>query len=536
MLIVSCNVSDDKKYTLSLKLDSGIIEKVSFTNDGLYSICYADGKNLITQNGRVLRVNCTGCDRDRYILFDSSEDNMNRRVRIYFDQIKAIKDITPMDSYRIAIQHGFKGSIEEWLESLKGQTPVAGVDYWTEEDKEVLRKDIDAMVKSEIDAMGTDIEEAVKSVEESISTIENIKNEAAELVDKANEKIYEIQDKVEDKVSSSLVERLEGETDEEVIERIMEGKTANPGDRVVIKTFSESELKYIYTPYVYYDEWVPENSGNIDADNIIVKDNLTITGENGETVIINTAGKNVTEVITTVLTKEILPTIEQPEIVLTLLDSGEKEVGSVYTPSYTAELLPGSYSYGPDTDVKAIEWEITDSNGNTSNEPHGSFEPFVIMDHTNYTITAKVTHGMGKVPVTNTKNEYPEGQILSGEKTITSEPVTGFRTFFYGANIEPIELDSENIRADLVNGGRTIPDEFYIDIPEGTTQVVIALFDRSVISVNDTNAFGLDIVSCFAFSEMHIEGMSGYISNLYKIYVYSPATSLGSNKYKVTIE
>ena len=41
-------------------------------------------------------------------------------------------------AYEIALEHGFEGTEEEWLESLKGEpghTPEKGVDYFTEEDK-----------------------------------------------------------------------------------------------------------------------------------------------------------------------------------------------------------------------------------------------------------------------------------------------------------------------------------------------------------------------------------------------------------------
>lgn len=45
------------------------------------------------------------------------------------------------DSYAIAVANGFVGTVDEWLESLKGEpgapgkTPVKGVDYFTPSDK-----------------------------------------------------------------------------------------------------------------------------------------------------------------------------------------------------------------------------------------------------------------------------------------------------------------------------------------------------------------------------------------------------------------
>lgn len=45
-------------------------------------------------------------------------------------------------AYEIALDHGFEGSEEEWLESLNGTDgykPVKGTDYWTETDKAEIK-------------------------------------------------------------------------------------------------------------------------------------------------------------------------------------------------------------------------------------------------------------------------------------------------------------------------------------------------------------------------------------------------------------
>lgn len=59
-----------------------------------------------------------------------------------------------INAYDIAVKNGFEGTEEEWLASLKGEkgdpgekgedgyTPVKGVDYYTEEDKEGLAKEV----------------------------------------------------------------------------------------------------------------------------------------------------------------------------------------------------------------------------------------------------------------------------------------------------------------------------------------------------------------------------------------------------------
>ena len=43
-----------------------------------------------------------------------------------------------IDAYGVAVKNGFKGTVEEWLASLKGEkgdSPVKGIDYFTETEK-----------------------------------------------------------------------------------------------------------------------------------------------------------------------------------------------------------------------------------------------------------------------------------------------------------------------------------------------------------------------------------------------------------------
>lgn len=48
-----------------------------------------------------------------------------------------------LSAYALAVKHGFKGTEEEWLESLKGYIPERGVDYWTDADIQRLDNYID---------------------------------------------------------------------------------------------------------------------------------------------------------------------------------------------------------------------------------------------------------------------------------------------------------------------------------------------------------------------------------------------------------
>ena len=119
--IISCQVLENKSYRVAVTLGNGRLENLVITSDGLYSIYYIrDGKS-INHTGRITNiVQNKAIPKNNYIVFDHSEDNSNRRERIYFYQIQHINDVTPNDAYRIALKHGFVGTVEDWLESMRG--------------------------------------------------------------------------------------------------------------------------------------------------------------------------------------------------------------------------------------------------------------------------------------------------------------------------------------------------------------------------------------------------------------------------------
>lgn len=121
MPIISAEVIDKKNYRVTMTLGHGMMENVVITDDGLYSVYYIQNGASINHTGRIINVvqNRT-IPSNSYILLDWSEDNSNRKERIYFHQIQLIKDITPNDAYQIALKHGFVGSVTDWLESLAG--------------------------------------------------------------------------------------------------------------------------------------------------------------------------------------------------------------------------------------------------------------------------------------------------------------------------------------------------------------------------------------------------------------------------------
>ena len=121
MPIISVNPIDKKIYRVTVTLGHNMVENLVVSDDGLYSIFYIHNGMSHNHTGRILNVvqNNT-MPQNSYVLFDWSADNHNRRERVYFHQIQNIKDVTPNDAYQIAIKHGFVGSVEDWLESMRG--------------------------------------------------------------------------------------------------------------------------------------------------------------------------------------------------------------------------------------------------------------------------------------------------------------------------------------------------------------------------------------------------------------------------------
>lgn len=56
-------------------------------------------------------------------------------------------------AYDIYVENGGILTEEEWLNSLKGEpgdTPIKGVDYWTEEDKAIIEKDMKSYIDNQL--------------------------------------------------------------------------------------------------------------------------------------------------------------------------------------------------------------------------------------------------------------------------------------------------------------------------------------------------------------------------------------------------
>lgn len=341
--------------------------------------------------------------------------------------------------------------------------------------------------------------------------------------------------------------REAGQTDADAIAAIVDtdGRTPLEGDLCVVKTLVKGET---YTQMAFEranDGWFALD-GNVDATNVILTKDITITAPIGVHTIpssgsktLTSQGMNVQAFFEYLGAEEKNPNKTNPAVTVSFPQAGAKEVGTSVTPSYTATLSAGSYTYGPATGITAKSWEVTDTNSGSATTANGTFEAFTVGDATNYSITAVAQYDAGATPVTNLGNPYPAGAIGAGSATKTSGAVTGFRKYFYGSKTTPVELNSTNIRG-LTNSTSAVGSSktFSLTVVEGANQVIIAFpsaTKKTLSKVLDVGAFGTDIVANFAKSTVSVEGANGYEAVNYDVWVYSPDAALGANTYTVTI-
>ena len=340
--------------------------------------------------------------------------------------------------------------------------------------------------------------------------------------------------------------------------------TINKGDIAIVKEaiiaadkLGTATQQYQYTAYVYGETasgaaWKAMD-GNYSAENVYFNDDMLITQKVGYCDITNgqgtipSKGKNLTQVFEAMYVKEANPSKTDPKVTFASVTSGRKEVGEKVTPTWDANFNKGSYTYGPATGLTPT-WEITDSMGHSASTETGSFAEFQVTDSTSYTITAKASYGDGAVPVTNKGNPYTTVQIKAGSKSATSSAVYGERKAFYGAFVTPIALTGSEIRSkctakwhnDDVNSNTYCSGDGYtITIPEGATQVVVALKDKTIKGVYDVAAFGTNIQANNAFvlqsGKVSIPGANDYTGADYNVYVYTVPGGLGANTYHISI-
>lgn len=324
------------------------------------------------------------------------------------------------------------------------------------------------------------------------------------------------------------------------------GSTPVAHDVAIVRTQIGETGKYQRTAYIYNGESWEQMDENYNAENVYFAEDLLTTSAVGNIKLTNgqatiaAKGKNLKEVFATIFVKEANPTVTQPSVSVTLNGAGDLEVGTTFTPNYTATLSAGSYQYGPATGVTASSWAVSDTDSHAANSNTGSFDAFTVGDDTRYTVSATATYEDGAVPVTNTGNPYVAGQIKAGSKSGTSKAVTGHRKAFYGTTTNKDELTSATIRALAGKSSAALKNgsTFDVKVPVGAMRVVIAYpaTIRDMTSALDVNGMSAESVTSFKMTQIDVEGANGYTAAAYKVYTLEFANANDTeNTFKITL-
>lgn len=340
------------------------------------------------------------------------------------------------------------------------------------------------------------------------------------------------------------------QSDADAISAALGENTAVQGDIVVITTTVEGST-YEQSAFMYDGTQWAAMTGKVDADKVILQNDITMAGnytqvgnltkEQTKTATFATKGKSVAEALTEIFSKRLQPTItSNPAVTLTFGQAKAYEVGTTVSPTYSASLSAGSYTYGPATGITATSWEIRDTAGHTADSASGSFADVVVTDNTNYTITAKANYGAGAVAVDNLgATSSPEVKITAGSATKTSGAITGYRNTFYGTVTEKAEVTSTIIRG-LTKSNKALANgsSFTVTIPVGAVRVIFAYPAtlQDVSSVKDVNGLNAEIKSAFTKSSVTVAGAGADAGIAYKVYVTDFAEPVAkANSYTVKI-
>ena len=310
----------------------------------------------------------------------------------------------------------------------------------------------------------------------------------------------------------------------------------------------------------HYDEqdgWIACD-GMVDATTVILPENITMAGDytaignltktKTGTKVFETAGKSVAAALTEILSKRLQPADPtQPSVSLTFSQAKAYEVGTEVTPSYSASLNAGSYTYGPATGVTASAWEVTDTNGGSATTASGSFAKFTVGDNTSYTITAKATHNAGAIAKDNLgSNSNPVKQIAAGTKSKTSGAVTGYRSYFYGilsTDSATTPLTSAIVRGMTNGGAYDAAKALTIKVNGSTTakRIVVAIPNSStrsgVTKVMKTDGLATEITAAYVktANAVDVEGVGGHTAVKYDVWVYEPAAIDSAEVHEITL-
>lgn len=305
-----------------------------------------------------------------------------------------------------------------------------------------------------------------------------------------------------------------------------------------------------YATKEYVDEYLEDfkvDVTEVTADKVTFKEDIVITeafgnytpDSNGSfTIPTNTNKMTLESLLISAFSKEKNPSVTQPTLSISssALDNSY-EVGTYVNVSYSFSHTPGSYQYGPAT---GVVWEGFKAKFNnvTVSGTSGSFGEILVGDSTNLKLTGEATHSDGVIPLTNLKNEYLSGKIVSKTVSVEGKTLSGYRKMFFGTmTSKPTVMTSSHIRNLASSSAVANVSDKSVTIPVGAYRVIIAVpTNKTLTKVLDVNDSNSNIVGSFKKATVNVEGANGYESIEYSVYYLDYANANNTqNTYKVTI-
>lgn len=287
--------------------------------------------------------------------------------------------------------------------------------------------------------------------------------------------------------------------------------------------------------------------GKLHLEDVYLTDGLTYTADIGVQKVpasgsgtLGKEGDSLKQLLSSILAKEVNPTITQPSVTLNSTNIGAKEAGTKVSLNWNFTTNPGKYQYGPDTGVTFSDFSVL-FNAKSYTGQSGTIDEIQVTDGMSLSISGSYKQTAGAVPVTNLGNAYAAGQIKANDDgKATRGTLSSFRNSFWGGvKSKEGTPDSATIRGLAGKKNSAVAAGNTGDAQEsvGDFRVIIAVpAPRTINSIKDVNGLNAEAFSAFTHITVEVEGANGYKTVTYNVYYKDNADACNkANKWHFTV-